>query len=233
MKSDDVKEQTKMDVLEAIHTRRSIRRWKDTPVSDEIVEQILQAGRWAPSAGNYQPWSFIVIRNQDTKDRIQAIAEESKNLSRIWSPQYRDGGRRGYIQDLSQMPVGIAVFADQRKAPPHTDGELGHIVSAAMATQNMWLAAHALGLGACLWTHMIADKMRVILGMPIHWDYIGLLGMGYTAEEGSPKGYDTTDEKLWMRKPLEEVAFYEWYKVAKGEDIPQDKLDLLKKYLNI
>ncbi len=222
-----------MDVLEAIRTRRSIRRWTDQPVADDLIEQILTAGQWSPSAGNYQPWAFIVVTSQVTKDRIHAIAEESKNLSRIWSPQYRDGERRGYIQDLSQMPVGIAVFADKRKAPPHTDGETGHIVSAAMATQNMWLAAHALGLGACLWSHMIADKMRVVLGMPIHWDYIGLLGIGYTAEAGSPEGYDTTKEDLWRRKPLAEVAFYEWYKVAKGEDIPQDKLDLLTKYLDL
>jgi 5,6-dimethylbenzimidazole synthase len=222
-----------MDVLEAIFTRRSRRRWQNQPVPDELVEQILEAGRWAPSAGNYQPWAFVVVREQATKNRIHKIAEESKNLSRVWSPQYREGERRGYIQDLSQMPVGIAIFADQRKAPPHTDGELGHIVSASMATMNMWLAAHALGLGACLWTHMIADKMRAILGLPIHWDYIGLLGIGYTAEEGSPEGYDTTQEKLWARKPLEEVAFYEWYQVAKGEAVPQHKLDLLKKYLDL
>ena len=131
------------------------------------------------------------------------------------------------------MPLGIAIFADKRKAPPHTDGEMGHLVSASMATMNMWLAAHALGLGACLWTHMIADKMRAILGMSIHWDFVGMLGIGYTEDEGSPEGYDTTQEKLWMRKPLEEIVHYDWYGVGKGEDVPQDKLDIIKKYLDL
>ncbi|MEL6150950.1 MAG: nitroreductase family protein [Chloroflexota bacterium] len=222
-----------METMEAILTRRSIRRWQDKPVPEDLLNQILEAGRWSPSAGNYQPWAFIVVQKPETKHRIQVVAEESKNLSRVWSPQYRDGGRRGYIQELSTMPLGIAIFADQRKAPPHTDGEHGHIVSASMAAQNMWLAAHALGLGACLWSHMIADKMRAILGMPIHWDFVGLLGIGYTLDEGSPEGYDTTQEKLWQRKPLEDVTHYDWYGVAKDEDIPQDKLDILKKYLDL
>lgn len=222
-----------MDVMEAIMTRRSRRRWEDKPVPNELTEQILEAGRWSPSAGNYQPWAFVIITNSETKQRVQLVAEESKNLSRVWSPQYREGERRGYIQDLGTMPLGIAVFADKRKAPPHTDGELGHIVSASMAVQNMWLAAHSLGLGACLWTHMIADKMRAILGMSIHWDYIGLLGIGYTLDEGSPEGYDTSEEKLWRRKPLEDSTHYNWYGVKQGEPVPEEKLEIIKKYLDM
>ena len=80
-----------MDVLEAIRTRRSVRKWLPKPVPEEVVEQILEAGRWAPSAGNFQPWAFIIIQNAETKERIQKVAEESKNLSRIWAPYFREG----------------------------------------------------------------------------------------------------------------------------------------------
>jgi 5,6-dimethylbenzimidazole synthase len=138
-----------MDVMDAIHTRRSVRKWLDKPVPDDLVEKILDAGRWAPSAGNFQPWVFIAIRNPETKARIQKIAEESKNLSRNWAPYFREGGSRGYILDLRQVPLGIAIFADPRNAPPHTGGEEGHIIGASLAAMNMWLAAHSLGLGAC------------------------------------------------------------------------------------
>src|SRR5512146_869307 len=103
-----------MDVLEAIRTRRSVRKWLNQPVSDELVEKILDAGRWAPSAGNFQPWAFIAIRNPETKAHIQKIAEESKNLSRIWAPYLRAEGSRGYILVLSQVPLAIAIFADPR-----------------------------------------------------------------------------------------------------------------------
>ncbi len=222
-----------MDVLEAIRTRRSVRKWLPKPVPDELIEQILDAGRWAPSAGNFQPWAFIVIQSPETKERIQKVAEESKNLSRIWSPYFREGRSRGYIVDLRHVPVGIAIFADPRHAPPHTGGEMGHVVGASLAAMNMWLAAHSLGLGACYWSHMMQDKMKVIVGVPHHWDFIGLLGVGYADGDGSPEGYNTADPTYWERRPLDQVAFYEWFNCRKGEKPSEEKLQLLKEYLDL
>ncbi len=222
-----------MNVLEAIKTRRSKRKWLPKPVPDELVEQILEAGRWSPSAGNFQPWAFIVIQDPVTKERVQKVAEESKNLSRIWAPYFREGESRGYIVDLRNVPLGIAIFADQRHAPPHVGGEIGHIIGASMAAMTMWLAVHELGLGACYWSHMMPDKIKAILGVPHHWDFIGLLGIGYVDGDGSPDGYDTSDPRYWDRKPLDQVAFYEWFKVQKGEKPPEEKVELLHEFLNL
>jgi 5,6-dimethylbenzimidazole synthase len=220
-----------MDVIEAIHTRRSVRKWLPQPIPDELIETILDAGRWAPSAGNFQPWTFIVIQNPATKERIHKVAEESKNLSRIWAPYFRQGGSRGYILDLRNMPLGIAIFADPRHAPPHTGGEQGHIIGASLAAMNMWLAAHSLGLGACFWSHMMQDKMKVILGIPHHFIFIGLLGIGFTDGDGSPDGYNTSNQKYWERRSLDQVAYYEWFNCRKGEQPPAEKLELLSQYL--
>jgi len=222
-----------MEVLEAIRTRRSVRKWQQKPVPEECVKQILEAGRWAPSAGNFQPWAFIAIQDAATKERVQRVAEESKNLSRIWAPFFREGEKRGYIVDLRNVPLQIAIFADARHAPPHVGGELGHVIGASLAAMNMWLAAHALGLGACYWSHMMPDKIKAILGVPHHWDFIGLLGIGYTDGDGSPEGYNTSDPKYWDRQPLDEIAFYEWFGVKKGEEPPSEKLALLKEYLGL
>lgn len=222
-----------MDVLEAIRTRRSVRKWRPDPVPDDLVEKILEAGRWAPSAGNFQPWAFIVIQKPETKERVQKVAEESKNLSRIWAPFFREGNKRGYIVDLRNVPLGIAIFADSRHAPPHTGGADGHIIGASLAAMNMWLAVHALGLGACYWSHMMPDKMKAILGVPHHWDFVGLLGIGYIDGDGSPEGYNTADPRYWERKPLDELAFYEWFDVKKGETPPNDKVALLKEFLGL
>lgn len=222
-----------MELKEAILTRRSRRKWLDKPVPDAVLHQILEAGRWAPSAGNYQPWAFVVVDDLTTKRRIQKVAADSKNLSRIWSPQYREGQRRGYLVDLADMPLGIAVFSNERQAPPHTGGAHGHVISASLAVQNMWLTIHSLGLGACFWSHMSQDHIRVAFGMPHHWTYIGLLGFGYVDGDGSPDGYDTSDPKLWQRKPLDDIVYYNWFKTGKGEEPPAEKLQPVVEYLGI
>ena len=222
-----------MDVLDAIRSRRSVRKWLNRPVPPEAVQQILEAGRWAPSAGNFQPWCFIVVEQPETKERVQKVAEESKNLSRVWAPFFREGNKRGYIVDLRHVPLGIAIFADSRHAPPHVGGQIGHIIGASLAAQNMWLAAHALGLGACFWSHMLPDKMKAILGVPHHWDFVGLLGIGYTDGDGSPDGYNTSDAQYWERRPLDEVAYYEWYQTKQGEAPPAEKVSLMQEFLGL
>ncbi|MBI3740574.1 MAG: nitroreductase family protein, partial [Chloroflexi bacterium] len=161
------------------------------------------------------------------------VAEESKNLSRIWAPFFREGEKRGYIVDLRNVPLQIAIFADARHAPPHTGGELGHIIGASLAAMNMWLATHALGLGACYWSHMMPDKIKAILGVPHHWDFIGLLGIGSIDGDGSPDGYKTSDANYWERRPMEEIAFYEWFGAKKGDAPPPEKIALLKEYLGL
>ena len=223
-----------MSILDTIKNRRSRRKWiLDKPVPDAVQKEILEAGRWAPSAGNYQPWAFVVIDNPETKALVQHIAVDSKNLSRIWSPQYREGGRRGYIVDLATMPLGIAIFANDRLAPPHIGGQHGHIVGASLAVMNMWLAVHELGLGACFWSHMGQDQIRVAFGMPHHWDFIGLLGIGYVDDDGSPDGYDTSDPKLWQRKPLDEMTHYNWFKTKQGDAPPAEKVQVVRDYFGL
>jgi len=166
---------------------------------------ILEAGRWAPSAGNFQPWHFVVAEDEESRARIKRVADESKNLSRIWAPYFREGARRGYIIDFGDVPLCIAVFADPRHAPPHVDGNLHHIVGAALALQNMWLAADALGLGACCWSNMQQDKMKAIFGVPHYYYFLAVLGIGYVEGDGSPKGYlideATGDASRWLTPP--------------------------------
>ncbi len=77
------------------------------------------------------------------------------------------------------------------------------------------------------------DQIKVVLGIPHHWDFIGLLGIGYMDGDGSPDGYDTTDPKLWSRRPLEDITFYEWFKVKEGESPPEEKIALLQEYLGL
>lgn len=147
-----------MDVLEAIRDRRSIRRYHRRDVPDEKLMQVLEAGRWAPSAHNSQPRKFIVIKNETTRKELARIAP--------------------YGSFLAEAPVAIAVVIDPSLSNhPVEDG--------AAATQNMLLAAHALGLGGC-WVGSYGSgyeaKAKQILGVPDDRRLLSLVSLGYAAD---------------------------------------------------
>jgi nitroreductase len=145
-----------MEVLEAIRTRRAIRRYKKDPVPQELLEQVLEAGRWAPSAGNSQPWDFIVVNEPELKRRVARCF--------MW----------GHF--LVEAPVGIVVAVDQwRTGCPWQDG--------AIAAYSMWLAAHGLGLGSC-WINPTTndDTVKELLGIPANKEVICVLSLGYPAQ---------------------------------------------------
>ena len=143
-----------MDALEAIRTRRSIRQYRPDPVPDEAIAQILEAGRWAASAGDTQPWSFIVF------------SDPERRVTRCFN----------YGWFLNEAPVGIMIVVDPRGSScPIQDGSL--------AVGNMMLAAHALGLGTC-WINPGLDDAGAleILGVPPDRRLICVLSLGYAAE---------------------------------------------------
>ncbi|MBS3736729.1 MAG: nitroreductase family protein [Candidatus Bipolaricaulota bacterium] len=114
------------EVLETIKERRSIFKYKEEDVSSEQIETILEAGRWAPSFANLQPWNFVVVRDQDKKKELYEIARRIT--------LFREG--------LEEAPVVIAVAVDQEADPNH------FVEAGAVASQNMALAAHSIGLSS-------------------------------------------------------------------------------------
>ncbi|MBA7466374.1 Albonoursin synthase [subsurface metagenome] len=147
-----------MDILELIKTRRSIRKYKLDPIPEKEINKILEAGRWAPSASNRQPWSFIVLRSEETKRKL------AETLT--WG---------GF---LSQAPLGIAVVINPRASNhPVEDG--------AAATQNMLLEAHSLGLGACwigAYGSVNEESAKDILNVPDDERLLSVIVIGRPAE---------------------------------------------------
>jgi nitroreductase len=149
-----------MDALEAIRNRRSIRRYQRKDVPEEKLTQVLEAGRWAPSAHNSQCRQFIVVRNENTRRELAKIAT--------------------YGSFLAESPVAIAVVIDSSASNhPAEDG--------AAATQNMLLAAYSIGLGSC-WIGAYGSGYeagaRRILGIPDDKRLLSLISLGYPAESG-------------------------------------------------
>lgn len=125
-----------METLEALRTRRSIRKFEDRPVPEAMITRILEAAMMAPSAGNAQPWQFIVVTG---RERLDAMAE-----------------LQPYVQMVLQAQAGIIVCGDLSKEK--YPGYWVQDCSAAM--QNLLLAAHDLGLGA-VWTGIYPQEDRV------------------------------------------------------------------------
>ena len=144
-------------VLEAIFSRRSVRQYTDEAVGKDDVQTILEAGRWAPSGLNNQPWRFAVVQDAKVKDEI---AKQTR-----------------YREIIRSAPVIIAVFIDNRDSYDRTKDCQG--IGACL--QNMWLATHALGLGGVWLGEILKNKERVeeILETPGTYELMAVLAIGH------------------------------------------------------
>ncbi len=159
-----------MDALEAILTRRSIRRFTSEPVPDDMIRVFLESAMMAPSAGNQQPWHFIVIRE---KEKLLAIA-----------------GYHPYAQMLREAPLAIVVCGDKR-LEKHKDY---WIQDCSAAAQNLLLAVHATWLGAVwLGVHPREERIqptRKLFLLPDDVMPLAIIAVGYPAEKKShPEQY--------------------------------------------
>jgi nitroreductase len=142
-----------MDVYECIRTRRTVREFTPDPVPDAIVHKILQAGRWAPSSSNTQPWHFIVVRDRDTLAAIGRIATQGTFIG--------------------QAPLAIAIVMENAGRPQ---------LDAGRALQQMELMAWSEGLGMCFVGLRAAEQqaaIKALLHIPEAMELITVLPFGY------------------------------------------------------
>jgi nitroreductase len=204
------------DLLKMMKARRSIRRHKDKPVPEELLEKMIEAGRWSPSGDNGQPWRFIIVRDPETKKALGKIAAEGSG--RRFTAEYFTGRMQERFEDLkdpdkkekafkkltsgavsaflANAPVIIVVCAklDVWDVP----------YDSAMATQNMLLMAHSLGIGSCVVVAPVSDmrddlKVMKLLKIPPGYKVIAPVAIGYPDESPNPR----------PRLSLEEIIFYE------------------------
>lgn len=160
------------EVLRAIRERRSVRAFRPDPVEREKIEAILDAGRWAPSGKNTQPWRFVVVDSAAKRAELAKLVPQ-RNM-------------------IGSAPVTIAVLLDRRAGYD----ELKDAQGIGACAQNILLAAHALGLGAC-WIGRARDRdVEALLGAGEGEELMMLIPIGYPAEE-PPSG---------LRRPLADLV---------------------------
>jgi nitroreductase len=171
--------------IDNIMTRASVRAYKEKAVEDGKIDTLLRAGMAAPTAGDKRPWRFVVVTDQD---QLEAIAETSP-----------------YSEFIAKAPLAIIVCGDTRKTFDG-DGREFWVQDASAATENILLAAHALGLGA-VWTgcHPIRERCKAIaeiLELPNEVIPLNVIAIGYPLQTAEPKdkwdedcvSYDAYDE---------------------------------------
>ena len=167
--------------MELMRTRRAVRKFEDRAVPDDLVREILEAARWAPSPANLQPARFIWVKDPAVKRELQDLATESKRLSAYWDPIFAPDGKSGLVNDLVR-PAVIAVCSDPAKSLTNVHADNGFEWAAAMSIYAMWLRAHSLGYGAVFVQHWITEKAKRILNVPLSWTFLGTFTFGHAAE---------------------------------------------------
>ncbi len=197
-------------VVEAIHSRRSIRRYTARPVPPEVVERLLDAARWAPSAHNRQPWRLAVLTEAARKEQLARAMGDQLRVDRLadgdWPDVILRDVDRSYAR-LTSAPVVLLVclsMAEMDKYPDTRRKKAEYtmaVQSTAMAVQNLLLAAHAEGLGACWMCAPLfcRDVVRAALSLPDDWEAQAVITLGYPADGGKPA----------QRKLLAEVT--QWF----------------------
>lgn len=170
-----------MSFIDLAKQRYSVRDYKDMPVEREKIAQVLEAGRLAPSAVNYQPLHFIVITDQKVKSRV------AETYARDW---------------FKKAPALIIVCGDHAKSWKRKDGKDHCDIDAAIAVDHMTLAATELGLGSCWVCAFDAKKCHEVLGLPENLEAIAMMPIGYAAGNREP-------EKI--RKSLNDIVSWDGY----------------------
>ena len=180
------------DVLDAIKERRSIRKYLDRPVPKETIEEILAIANWAPSAHNAQPWRFIVLADGSVKRKL------ADAMAGSWADDMAKDGvtvkpekLKVKVERFATAPVlilacltmdGMRKFPDEQRQNIERDSAMQ---SLGAALQNLLLAAHVKGLGACWFVApaFCKESVRTVLTIPDNVEPEALFAMGYPAEK--------------------------------------------------
>jgi nitroreductase len=191
-----------MEIGEAIQKRRSIRKYKETPVSDETIKEILYAATVAPSGKNRQPWRFVVVCGEQ---REKMVAAMRTGLDKFIARGEDTGSAEWTLQIMAQAPVTVFIFNARGVHPwqGHTVDQnfsnLVNVQSIGAAIQNMCFAALDMGLGT-LWIADIFhayDELCEFTGMDCQM--VAALAIGYPDESPEMRNRKTVDELTkWM-----------------------------------
>jgi 5,6-dimethylbenzimidazole synthase len=204
-------EQEKEALYKAIYTRRDIRTFLDKPVPKDLILKILQAAHHGPSVGFMQPWNFILVTGEETKERLAWAADKERRALAI---HYEDQKQEQFlslkVEGIMQAPLTICVTCDPTRGGSHVLGRNSipetDVMSTACAIQNMWLAACVEGLALGWVSFYKKNDVRDILNIPPHIDPVALLSVGYTDRYPEKPILETSNWE--KRRDLQDLIYH-------------------------
>jgi nitroreductase len=188
-----------MQTLDAIAARRSIRKFKDTPIAEDSLQVILKAGSQAPSGKNRQPWRFVIVKEDKRPEMVKILREA---IARAKSQGNEIGSSEWSTNVMEQAPVSIFVINPEGLPPwlahsiDQNFSDVVDIQSAGAAIQNMLLAAQDLGLGS-LWICDVFTAYEELLNwLGEKGEMIAAVSFGYADESPAARS----------RKPFSEIV---------------------------
>ncbi len=168
-----------MDVFESIYGRRSVRKYTDKAIENSVMERILDAARWSPNSSNANVWRFVVVTSPAQKKLLLK-----------------------FVPGVSDMPAAIIVICiEPRQKRVKEAARLIYMADAAIAAENIALAAHSLGIGSCIVVSFADVALRPLLNLPDEISPSIILTLGYPDESPEPP----------PRLEINEIAFQDEY----------------------
>lgn len=194
--------------------RRDVRgnRFLDTPITDETLQKILHAVELSPSVGFSQPWEFVIIRNQETKQAVADVfATENAKAQDLFNDEKSEKYSQLKLEGILKTPINIAVFYKQSEGPVlgQTSMPDAGEYSVVCAIQNMWLMSRALNIGMGWVSILDPEKIKNILNVPDELKLVGYLCFGHVDKFLSQPELELL--KWDVRKPIDDCLHKEYY----------------------
>jgi 5,6-dimethylbenzimidazole synthase len=209
-------------IYQTIFSRRDVRgQFLPKAVPDEVLSRIITAAHYAPSVGFMQPWNFLVVRSQETKQKVQAaFAEAHAEAAEMFDGEQRAIYKTLKLEGILESPIGICITCDRERTGPvvvgRTHMKTMDLYSSVCAVQNLWLAARAEGLGVGWVSIFNQAALQAALGIPKGITPIAYLCVGYVSHFYAKPELETAG---WLpRLPIEDLVYFDQWGQSNAQE---------------
>jgi len=215
-----------------IYSRRDVRgQFTAEPISEDMLSRILMAAHYAPSVGFMQPWSFIIVRAIETKQKVHALFETAHaEAAQMFDGEKRETYRNLKLEGILEAPINICITCDKDRAGPVVIGRT-HIpemdlYSTVCAVQNLWLAARAEGLGLGWVSILDQERLKNVLDIPQNVQPVAYLCLGHVSHF---KDKPELQQAGWRpRLPIGDLVHFESLEGTSDDAFASELLDQLR-----
>lgn len=220
-------------LYQTIFMRRDVRgQFAPDPIPDDVLSRVLMAAHYAPSVGFMQPWSFIIVRAEETKRKVHKLFEKAHGEAALmFEGEKRETYRNLKLEGILESPINICITCDRDRAGPVVVGRTHiktmDVYSSVCAVQNLWLAARAEGLGLG-WVSILDQKrLKQALSIPKRVVPVAYVCLGYVSHFFDKPELQSAG---WRpRLPLDDLINFEGFDKGANDDLARDLLERVRR----